>query len=334
MVDGISIYPASLNVTLEIPWGLAEALVSAGPELLQVMAKELAKAKAKAEQTHPVSKLRDRRRPKGHGQWTALAAQADRRVRVLRKAEGLRDGAAISLVARELQLAPSALTALLHVHRRERKEWLQARRTVEIIRLYFQGYSNNQIGQKLRPSVSAGTVQKVVSDSKDIIAFVRGRVRRITAQPVQGESQAAKGGLLKKPSPEAVAQAKADERAERIALHTRWGVQIYRQFRRSSPKGPEERRELLKSLGKQYEVDLVYINWLLGRRLKKVKVYIEQRRLAAVYRLHRRGLTNKKIAIAVGLHDRTVARYVRQARKDGKLQKTPPVMKVQEARYA
>lgn len=103
------------------------------------------------------------------------------------------------------------------------------------------------------------------------------------------------------------------ERAEHLK---RVGVRAYREFRRRKPKGPE-RSKFFRELADHHQLNADTLEFLVSRRRKNVKNYVNQRRYATTNRLYRTGKSNSEIATALGLSNSSVQRYIRQIRRSG-----------------
>ncbi len=310
----ISYYPDRIKVSLELPWELAEALVKTGPALIEAVKGELTKAKAIAEAKSPISRFERRQYEDEAKRWQLLAIQADREIRKLRVQEGLSDRQGISCVAKKYRVSHPQLQMLLAQYRKECRRRLQERLTVRIVRLYFQGLSNAEIAASFRPKLSTRTVQRTLKECGDLVAFIRGH--KGNTLPAAPEKKVAAPSTPKSLPKQPPAFANYEERKE---AYFKLATQLYRQYRNLAPNSSSERRTALVKLATCHGINIETVETLLSFRRRKVEKYLQKRRMAAVYNGYWQGFTNKQIAARVGLHDRTVALYLQQGKKDGSL---------------
>jgi len=350
-IRSISPYPEHCTVTLDVPWEVAEALVSSGPALIAKLRDAIKHEKQRVGADEKLNQHRNQTANTPLQEWQALAAPADKRIRHLVEAENLPFSKAVSITAKEFHFPPSSLHALIASYRKQVKEETTQSRDVEIIRLYFRGLSNRVIGEQL--GISPRTVQRVLGDHADIVKFVRNLPATNEAEPKRETREEKKQRLFRRNAEilerhiqgtSTVKLAKkfnlTSQTIQRIIRtcdkptsvlnreqlykkrkdhHRRLGVQIYRHYRRIRPDF-DDARQAHKVLADRfnaqfddaYELSHIYVEYLIQVRRKKIKQYIRVRKLKTIVRLRENGHKFPSIAAQVNSHEKTVARILRK----------------------
>lgn len=339
----VSPYPDHCTVTLDIPWEVAEALVLAGPSLISTLREAVKQEKQRVDANDKLSKYQDQKAETPQQEWQALARVADKRIRQLMREDKVTFPKAVSITAKEYHFPPSSMQALIANYRKTVKAETAQSRDTEVIRLYFRGLSNRIIADHL--NITQRTVQRVLSDHKDVIKFVRNQpeennsepsrtsrkeqkertVRRnaeILEQHLQGVPAHKLSQLFKLKirsiqriikncdTPSSVLN-RHEEIERRKENHRKIGIQLYRQYRRIRPSS-NEARSIFKSMSELHELSDVYIEHLIQARRNLIKAYINKRRLATILRLKAKNHKNANIAPILCLHEKTIARILRE----------------------
>lgn len=290
MARRISIYPEHVEIKLNLPWEVAEAIVSDGPAIIKALSSALNERKMEAEAKSPIKRFEVAHGATEDDRWLKLSREAERRIRRLRDSESLTDAKAMSQIAHELDLPYSSLQAVLSKFRRDRRERLTARRNAQIIRLHFLGLPATDIGKRLK--INAVTATRVLREEDDLIRSL-GKFRNIARyrkpaviEPISGVADNS-GALTRK--------LREDELRELQAHHTRLGVQFYRQLRRLSFTN-SERWWALKEIATPHGLHPDYVAQLISARKRKVRAYLKRRRGQTIVRLMGAGLMQKEIA--------------------------------------
>lgn len=168
-VRRINPYGRTCQVTLDLPWDVAEQLLEQSPAVLTAVLNALRersrdvalKAQSEAEAE------RDRRRQRD--KWTRLARVADRELRRRLRSGAETRGQILRSVAEEHGVKPGLMQPLLSVYRRELRARIAERRRAQIIHHYFSGLSNAEIGARLRPPMVAASVSNVIRKERRLI---------------------------------------------------------------------------------------------------------------------------------------------------------------------
>lgn len=348
-IKRISPYPDHCTVTLDIPWDVAEALVSAGPSLIASLRDVVNQHKQTIASNEHLNQFRDNKADSAFQKWHAMAEVADIRVRQLMQEENLSFPQAISVTAKENHFPPSSMRALVTVYREKSKEENKHARNVEIIRLYFKGMSDRDIGRKY--NIAPRTVQRILAEHKDIIKFTRNKIATKNPEQKQETRKNQKARLLRRnaeileqhrrgasayklaklfnlsvqtihkilktsktTTSELILDQKINERKEN---HKRLGVQLYRHYRRIKPSSAEmgkAHKELAEQFsgayGEGHDLPPNYVAHLVKVRRNEVKAYIYKRRLSTILRLKGKKYKYADIATAMGLREKTVAQIL------------------------
>lgn len=349
-IKRISPYPDHCTVTLDIPWDVAEALVSAGPSLISKLRDVVTQHKQRVDKNEELNRLRNKDADSPLQEWQAMADVADQRIRQLISDEDLSFAQAISKTAKEHQFSPSSMRALIESYRKSHKEEVAKSRDIEIIRLYFKGVSNRIIADHL--NTNTRTVQRCLAEHKDIIRFARNQIVTEASEPKRETrkeqkerylrrnaeilEQHSKGvtphrltkifklnigtiqGILKTCATTTSALNRDQEIQERKEKHRKIGVQLYRQYRGINPPS-REIHSVYRDLAEQFSgvyggengLPPFYAEHLTQARRNKVKAYVKNRRLNTIIRLKAEKYTNSDIAQIVCLHEKSVARIFR-----------------------
>ena len=349
-IKRISPYPDHCTVTLDTPWDVAEALVSAGPSLISKLRDAVKQHKQSVDENERLNKLRDKNADSPQQEWQAMAEVADKRIHQLMTEETLSFSQAISKTATEHHFPPSSMRALIEVYRKTHKIEVAKLRAIEIIRLHFKGASNRTISDHLE--VNARTVQRCLAEHKDIIRFARNQIiaekpepkrktrkeqkeqhlRRnaeIVERHLKGASSYKLAKLFKlnirtiqrvlKTCETTTSSLDYDlEIEERKENHRKLGIQLYRHYRRINPSSREinnTHRKLAEQFssvyGGGYGLPPSYAVHLIQVRRNKVKAYIKKRRLSTILQLKDKNYKNSDIAPIVSLHEKSIARIFR-----------------------
>ena len=333
-IKQISPYPDHCSVTLDMPWDVAEALVSSGPALIASLREVVNQYKKKVEEDGRLNSLRNKNAPAPELEWWPLAVKADKRIRSLMNNEGLSFSKATSIAAKEYHFPYSSMQAMISVHRKFVKEEKARLRTLEIIQLHFRGVSSQIIADHLY--INPRTVQRTLKENGDLVEFARSELNEIlsdnfcrqgvmseTALREEGRASArpttsTKKPLLKKPSSRLQAENDLSTRStfevnidERKQEHRKIGVQCYRNYRRANPTS-KTGRTICKELGFIHGLDAVYIEHLIRVRRRIVKAYLRSRQLGAILKLRADKVPLVKVATVVKLHVKTVEKILRE----------------------
>lgn len=310
MFKGIRLHPQKVSITLDIPWPVAELLVTDGPEIIQALASAMAEQKASDHTRARLRALHDDEAADRVREWSRLAEYINAEVRNRFVLEGKAQSRVLSELSEEFGEPYSNLQALLTAYRATTRRDRLRKRDAEIIRLHFLGYSNRQIAKALRPQIGEGTVSRVLSEAGPLLDHLRRfaseseTVTRLPSGP-RGRRRSARPTKRQDPYSPAVIAARKES-------HRQLGIQFYRQLRRTSLKG-RERWQFFKSLAEAHGLNGLYVEHLCSRRRRKVQGYLRNRREQTIGRLRAAGLTYRKIAPQLGLHPQSVARIHREA---------------------
>lgn len=321
MPDRISVNPDAISVRLDLPWDVAEQIVDHGPQIIETLRKALDRRREDDDRRKKLESFQDAAAKDQMAQWAKLARHTDRRIRQECYRGHRLQRHVLREIADELGIQVGALQAI-HAHfKRERQRRIMERRTARIIRLYLLGYSNAAIGRLVRPLVSGRTVGRILTDNKHLISTLQSYDRR--------QRKVAHAALADQPEPGkktdnvVYLDRRQQVREERRARHRQIGVQLYRQFRCRRPSSNSKQRyQLLKELGEAHEFPVSYVEFLIRRRRLEVNAYLKRRRDKAILSLYNQGHNNRYIAQYLGLHDRTIARIVRELKRQN-----PPTTK-------
>lgn len=298
----ISIFPEHIEVTLSLPWEVAQAIVDDGPGLITALADALKQQGDKAEANSSIKRFEDANGQTEDERWRQLYRQADRKIRQLRAEEGLNDAQASSRIAKELKVPYSTLRSVLTRYRRERREKLNARRNANVIRMHLLGETNSRIKSRLH--VSSQTVAKILQEEDDLIRSLR-KYRNIAAYQPTAMAPEQPSDSSGEPSPTSY---RKEAIRERLRYHARLGVQFHRQLRRKAPKGAE-RWWALKEMASPYGLHPDYVGELIFDHKRKVDAYLRRRRTQTIVRLTVEGVSYGEIAGKLKISAATVARY-------------------------
>ena len=165
----INPYGNTCQVTIDLPWDVAEQLLEQSPAILTAILNALRERNRDAALRARWEAQAERERRGQHERWTRLARVADRELRRRLRSGAETHNQILRSVADEHGVAPGSLHALLAVYRRERRARIADRRRAQIIRYYFAGLSNAEIGARLRPPISAGRVSSIISQERRLI---------------------------------------------------------------------------------------------------------------------------------------------------------------------
>ncbi len=351
-IKRISPYPDHCTVTLDIPWDVAEALVSAGPSLISSLRDVVKQHKQSVDADEKLNTYRDHKADTPQQEWQAMAEPADIEIRLLMSEGDLSFPQTISKTAKKYGFPPSSMRALIESYRRSRKEEVAKSRTTEVIRLYFKSLSDNEIGKRV--NLSTRNVQRILAEHKDIIQFARNQINitdkaeakketreerktrflrrnaEIVEQHLQGvsEHQLARSFKLAVLTIRKILKTCKTTTSEldrerilecRKANHKRISIQLYRQYRRIRPHN-QNSLTVYKDLAKQFsqaygdggEIPTFYVEHLIQARRRMVTAYVKNRRIKTIIRLKAKKRNNSDIATAIGIHEKTVARIFRE----------------------
>ncbi len=350
-IKRISPYPDHCTVTLDIPWDVAEALVSAGPSLISRLRDVVKQHKQSVDDNERLNNLRDKNADSPQQEWQAIAEVSDVRIRQLMSGENLSFAQAISKTAKEHQFPPSSMRALIESYRKSHKEEVAKSRATEIIRMYFKGASNRIIADHLNTNMR--TVQRCLSEHKDIIRFARNQIIKEKSEPKRETRKEQKARYLRrdaeileqhlkgistyklaklfklnirtiqrilKTCATTTSDLNRDQEVEkRKENHRKLSVQLYRHYRRINPSSRESsnaHRELAEQFsdvyGGEHGLPPFYAEHLIQVRRNKVKAYVRKRRLSTILRLKDKKYKTSEIAPIVHLHKQSVARILRE----------------------
>lgn len=322
MAKRISIHPEHVEIKLNLPLEVAEAIVSDGPAIIKALSSALNKQKMEAEAKSPIKRLEVANAASDDDRWLKLYRVADRQIRALRSAESMTDAKAMSQVAKDLNVPYTTLSAVLTRFRKDRRERLVARRNVQVIRMHLLGQTTVQIGSRLK--INPVTVTRVLKQEDDLIRSL-GKFRNIakyrrpaTLQPGERQPNEDPERLRKR--------LRAEELKQRRAHLTRLGVQFNRQLRRKTIAN-KDRYWTLKAMATPHGLHPDDVASLASERKHKVRAYLTRRRGETIQRLMNSELTQNEIAKRFGVSATAIMKYRaawRQAKSAQAAQSTSP----------
>lgn len=160
-------YGNTCTVELELPWEVAELLVEQGPGLIEDIALALKMRKQRTEQNEKYAALRQSDYEQAKTDFFNLGMKVDQAL----KAAGDNKKQTLRELAVEYDTNTAFLERVRKLYRdRVTKEEKQTRNT-QIIRFYFQGLSNREIGRQV--GIAPGSVSRILSEQGDLIAALR-----------------------------------------------------------------------------------------------------------------------------------------------------------------
>lgn len=163
-------YGNSCEVTLELPWELAEALVKYAPSIIRSISTALEHRKADAHQKPVVKALLVKECEDNKAEWARLALYCEDEIARRSNAPGQRPQI-IRQLAAELKVSRTFLTSICRVFKSEAKAENFEQRQAAMVRLHFGGWSNRQIADELKVSVS--TVERTLNNEKDLLSVLK-----------------------------------------------------------------------------------------------------------------------------------------------------------------
>tara|TARA_R110002096_G_scaffold238201_2_gene429654 strand:- start:308 stop:868 length:561 start_codon:yes stop_codon:yes gene_type:complete len=107
--------------------------------------------------------------------------------------------------------------------------------------------------------------------------------------------------------------------ADKIAEYKRNVIQAYRTFRRTVDSF-DEVRLAYHPIAERYQWPVGVVQSAIADRKRVIRKYLQVRQKREILLLSYAGKTNKQIGLRLGLHDRTVARRLKEARNLKRLQ--------------
>lgn len=307
MRDRSSIGSETVTVSVELPRDVAEQLVEHGPALLDALRQALQDQTQSEEVSTERDQLRNKEARDRIGEWERLSRHLDRHLRQRCARGGEPESRVFREFARQYGFKVSHLRNLHSGFKKRRNERIKERRTARIIRLYCLGYSNREIARLVRPKVAPDTVKRILTENRELIgslrAFDRQRRKVFSASaPARREAHEI-GNELE------IFETAEEAQEERQKHHAEIGRDLYAEWRKRRPS-PRDRHHVLREFAQRHKLPVPYIEHLLRTARQEER----QARDAEVIQLYRQKLKNTEIARETGLHDRTVARIIREHR--------------------
>lgn len=302
----ISLTPKGVRFQIELPYEAAELLAASLPGFLQELKAALKRERDRQRKQGSLTVMGSDARSK---QWIQLAREIDRESRKQKREANEHESKVITRYAKEVGLPYSVLLAYLTVFRAQRRERIKARRDAFIIRCYFLGLSNAEIAKRLRPHTSHLAVARILNQHKDLIFSLK-RLNEERRKPYAIPAQ-------KKP------KSKGRERTldqeftkqhlkERRAWIRRVSKKACEAVQGLEPSSPEY-KQTIAALANRYGVSKGGIRDFIQTH-KREKQRREKAKLVAAARdLRKAGKTHAEIGEELGYHEKTVAKWLRDA---------------------
>lgn len=300
-----NIGPKGVEIKIELPFEVAEYILNNSEGLLKTLQKVVTIEKARFEKSKLATEFQT---PENINEWEKLARYVDKEARRRFKQNKEPFNSVLSGLAKELGVPYTTLQALVANYRQKRSEKLKKRREVEIIRLYLLGWSNSRIGKSLTPSMGSDIVGRFVEENRDILGTLK-------KYKTELNKNTKKPKIITQKTKKDAAKIDRKSRVAAIAIrHKKIGIKLYREYRKHGISKGNQRYHLIKNIAKPYNLPFNFASNLISKRRKEVLSYIKLRKSRTIFQFYKQGLNNKEIASKTGLHDRTVAKIVREVR--------------------
>lgn len=320
MRDRISLNPESVTVSLELPWDVAEQLVEQGPAILDALRHAMAQRAAEDESRKRLARYHDERASDRIAEWDRLSRRLDWELRRRCQNGDEKPTVVFREFAAEFGVNVSALRTVHAGFTKRRNEAMRKRRAAQIIRLYFLGYTHEEIGRRVRPQLKSSAVGNVLAQNADLLSSLKayeGLINRSASPAPQSAETSLESATVLEFAP-------ADETQEQRQLrHLQIGRELYREWLERKPSA-KQRYRVLRELAERYKLNVPYVEHLIAQARRKAR----QERDKRVIELYRLGKSNAAIAREIGIHDRTVASIVRKHRAT-----TPRPSQLREGRH-
>ncbi|MBV6633039.1 MAG: hypothetical protein KI792_08415 [Alphaproteobacteria bacterium] len=321
----ISINPETVSVTLELPFEVAELIADQGMDLVKAIVEAVELVKRNDERRKRLEQYQDADAQDRTDEWHRLAAELDAEIKRLTGSGGVTEAEVITTFASNFSTPVSSLQAILTSYRKKQRKAAIRERDEKIIRFYFLGYTNAQIGKKLEPPVSASTVNKVLAKHRDFIAMLRtsrGVAHQPTSPPAPLVGQGAPPEATKadrlpsKPKEKTPAAPRAGGTVAASGIKDELArdpisIQVYRSFRRGEHKA-DTRHATLKAIGEPHGITAEIAEFKMRHRREHVQRYIKRRRIQSIKRLKAEGLTDASIAERLNISKAKVAKLAKE----------------------
>jgi hypothetical protein len=101
---------------------------------------------------------------------------------------------------------------------------------------------------------------------------------------------------------------------QRALAHALIAMQLHQQVRKAG-YDKTIKEQSFRDYSSRHGLNLTYITWIYGKRKRTVDQYIHGRRIKSTLVMARQGLTIKQTALKIGIHEKTAAKYLKEARK-------------------
>lgn len=166
----ISPYGAVCKVELELPWEQAEFIVKHGPSIIKAIKRGVDARKDDLRCREETRNLVDANAEQLKAEYAKIAETAEAEITRRSNRPGQRPQL-IKQLAGEYGLPAPTLGTILRVYRREKKRALDAKRSTDIIRLHFLGFSNQEIAKEL--NINHKTVARILESEGDLVKALR-----------------------------------------------------------------------------------------------------------------------------------------------------------------
>ncbi|WP_419797602.1 MAG: hypothetical protein ACNI26_15060 [Terasakiella sp.] len=172
MSNAIKPYGNTCTVELDLPWEVAELLVEQGPVLIKEITLALKMRKQRTDCNAKFAALAEQDRKEAKERFHNLGRIVDEALTGQTTAE---QRVRLSILADEHDTNPSFLKLVRKLYRERIVTAERELRDAQIIRFYFQGLSNKEIGRRVGTSV--GNVSTILSRQGNLITALRRLIR-------------------------------------------------------------------------------------------------------------------------------------------------------------
>ncbi|WP_028880337.1 hypothetical protein [Terasakiella pusilla] len=157
------VYGNTCVVELELPWEVAELLVEQGPALLEEISIALRMRRQRTEHNQKFAALREQDRQQAKEDFYNLGRVVDEAL----QASNSNKKEILKKLAIEHDVVPSFLERVRALYVQKQKE----QRKADVVRYYFAGFTNSQIGEKV--GMSAGAVAMVLKREGNLLEAIK-----------------------------------------------------------------------------------------------------------------------------------------------------------------